>query len=197
MNLAPPAVPASKELKDEEVLALSVQSPDMFGVIVDRYQTSFLRLALRIVSRKEAAEDVCQDAFVKIYLNAGKFRKIPGVEFKSWAYKILLNTAFMHYRKLKRDLSRISYRDDLLVDDKVLNIVSKEGSEDFHETKNFVESILGRMPDDFSLMLKQHYLEDQSYKKMAVLNNTTVDAIRMKIFRARKIFKELLSSYSI
>src|SRR3989338_4308050 len=89
------------DLKDEEILFASLEKPALFRVLMVRYEQAFLRKAKSIVYQEEDAEDVVQDAFTKIYFNAGKFKKRPGIEFKSWAYKILVNTAINKYHNLK------------------------------------------------------------------------------------------------
>ena len=92
-----------KNLPDEEILAISLVSPSVFEILVDRYQSAFLRKAGSIVKRKEEAEDATQETFVKIYLNAKKFKKEKaGDSFKNWAYKILVNCAISRYGKLKK-----------------------------------------------------------------------------------------------
>src|SRR3990167_5396737 len=88
--------------KDEEILAASLEKPALFRILVDRYQDAFVRKALGIVRQKEEAEDIVQETFVKIYFNGQKFKKYDGIEFKSWAYKILVNTAISRYRKISK-----------------------------------------------------------------------------------------------
>ena len=97
------------DTRDEELLRKSLDDPRLFGVLIDRYQTAFLRKAIGIVRSREEAEDITQEAFTKIYLNAGKFQKLPGIEFKSWAWRILVNTALTHYRKLKKSFGDVQY----------------------------------------------------------------------------------------
>src|SRR3989344_2945645 len=95
--------------KDEDILTKSIDNPALFSLLVDRYQVPFLRKAQLIVRSQEEAEDVVQEAFTKIYLHAGKFQKLPGIEFKSWAWRILVNTALTHYRKIRRSFGDVSY----------------------------------------------------------------------------------------
>ena len=70
-------------LKDEEVLRLSLDDPSYFSVLVDKYQVPFIRKALGILRNQEEAEDVVQDTFTKIYKYGHKFKKEEGIEFKS------------------------------------------------------------------------------------------------------------------
>ena len=95
-------IPSSEGMKDEEILLASLKEPAFFELLVEKYHEPLMRAAWRVVRGREEAEDIVQEAFVKMYKNAHKFEKYEGIEFKSWAYKVTINTAITHYRKLKR-----------------------------------------------------------------------------------------------
>ncbi len=179
-----------KEMKDEEILILSLDSPHLFEMLVSKYRDGFLRTAFRFLRSQEEAEDAVQDAFVKIYFNAKKFKKQEGIEFKSWAYKILVNTALTRYRKAKRQKSETEYRDELL------SVQDKDYDADFKRRgeRDMIESVLKQMPEDLSAILRQHYLEDRPYIEISNSNGISIGAIKMKLFRARKLFKEIMGS---
>lgn len=185
--------------KDEDVLRLSQDNPRFFAILVDRYQDAFFRTANRILHHKEESEEVCQEAFIKIYTNARKFTKQPGIELKSWMYKILVNTALMHYRKLKRRRGVIEYNDVRSYENHQASSprdapdqLAKE-----HETRELIERAISDMPQELGAVLRAHYLNDRSYQTIAKEQATTVGAVKMKLFRARKIFKHILSSYEL
>ena len=71
------------DLPDEKILTLARKQPELFEVLVDRYQDAFIRKALRITGKKEDAEDVVQETFVKIFIHADKFKVQEGASFKS------------------------------------------------------------------------------------------------------------------
>lgn len=179
-----------EEIKDEETLLRSLDNPRLFEILVLKYRDGFLRTAFRILNSKEESEDAVQDAFVKIYFNAKKFKKQEGIEFKSWAYKILVNTALTKYRKVKRQKSEIEYRDELL------SVQDKDYDADFKRRgeRDLIESALKQMPEDLSLILRQHYLEDRAYVDISNGSGMSIGAIKMKLFRARKLFKEIMGS---
>ncbi len=176
-------------LKDEEILTLSLNNPRLFERLVRKYQDSFLRTANRVLNNLEEAQDAVQDAFVKIYFNAQKFKKQEGIEFKSWAFKILFNTALTRYRRAKRTRADAEYNDALAVEDGNLGKDIKR-----REERDLIESVLKQMPEDLGLILKQHYLEDRAYSDISKENGLTIGAIKMKLFRARKLFNSILRS---
>lgn len=180
-----------KNLKDEEILEKSLENPRFFEYLVDKYKDSFLRTVTRILNDQEEARDVCQDAFLKIYVHAKKFKKQTGIEFKSWCFKILLNCAFSRYRKLKRSFGDASYEDQYLYAASTRDSVFEN-----KECKEEIESVLKRMPEELGSLLADHYLEDKPYVDIAADRGLSLNAVKMKLFRARRVFKKSLAEIS-
>ena len=176
------------EMKDEDILRASEHEPAMFEMLVERYQEPLLRAALRVVRGREEAEDIVQEAFVKIYKNAGKFEKYEGIEFKSWAYKITINTAITHYRKLRRG--------EFLTDDPAIYEVIDEEAPDTRysfaaDAKSAVAGALAQMPEHLQSVLRRYYLEDKSYRVIAAEENISIPTLKMRLFRAKKLFRKI------
>jgi RNA polymerase sigma-70 factor (ECF subfamily) len=179
-----------RELKDEEALALSLAKPSIFEMLVERYQNDFLRTAFKVVKSKEEAEDIVQESFTKIYLNAKKFRNIEGAGFRSWAYKIVLNTSFNHYKKLKRIRESVKY-----VDSTFYEGVADDNGNNFEmgaDLKACVNQILPQLPSHLQGVLKKYYLEDKSQKEIAQEEGISLTAIKMRLFRAKRLFKKVV-----
>ena len=176
---------------DEVVLQSAQERQGLFGILIDRYQPPFLRLAMRVVRDRTEAEDVVQEAFIKIYRYARRFKKGEDRKFSSWAYKIVLNTAITHYHKVKKKEWLIPEGVDPTVDE--AHIQFKEVMLD-RETEEVVRSVLEAMPEDLGVLLKAYYLEDKSYKTIAASEGISAGALKMKLFRARKLFKKFLVS---
>ena len=176
-------------LKDEEILLVSMEKPALFKIIMDRYEKAFLRKALNIVGQKEEAEDVVQDTFTKVYFYANKFKKRPGIEFKSWAYKILINTAINKYHWLKKR-RKTEFLDTLLYQE---TLESDENLILAADAKMTVQDAMSRLPEQTQKLLTSYYLEDKSYKDIAGEAEITVPALKMKLFRAKRLFKKALN----
>ena len=181
----------AKALQDEELLSASVKDPSLFGALVDRYQEAFLRAAGRVVNQKEEAEDIVQEAFTKIYVNAKKFQKQEGASFKSWAYKIVLNTAFTHYRKLQKYRERgVEFEDPFIIEQVLASHV-----EEIPMDRHVIMTAMQELPHDLQSLLTMHYLDELPYNDIAKKNKTTISAIKMKLFRARAAFKKVLEAH--
>ncbi|MEK7541246.1 MAG: sigma-70 family RNA polymerase sigma factor [Patescibacteria group bacterium] len=188
ISSAYPADAGSGEMKDEEILRAAESEPAMFAMLVERYQEPLMRAALRVVRNREEAEDIVQEAFVKMYRNAQKFQKLDGIEFKSWAYKVTINTAITHYRRLKRG--------EFTVEDP--GIYQEAGGEFMDvrvslaaDAKAVVASALTRMPGHLGSVLRRYYLEDKSYRTVAKEEDISIPTLKMRLFRAKKLFRKI------
>ena len=177
-------------MQDEEILKGSLKEPALFELLVEKYQEPLMRAAWRVVRNREEAEDIVQEAFVKMYKNADKFEKLKGIEFKSWAYKIAINTAITHYRKLKRG--------EILVEDPGLlqpqSAVQSVGDERIlarSDARAAVGATLARMPDHLRSVLEHYYMGDKSYRTIADEEEISLSTLKMRLFRAKKMFKKI------
>ena len=177
------------EAKDEDILTASLKNPNLFGVLVDRYQDAFMRSAQRVVKTREDAEDIVQEALAKIYKNAKKFKKQEGIEFKSWAYKVLVNTSYTFYQKLKKKQAVSmeffeTYKYDI--------IDEKDNLKADLETKEIISKVLLELPEDLKRIVEMHYLKDLSYETISKQEKLSIPAIKMRLFRGRKLMQKTL-----
>jgi RNA polymerase sigma-70 factor (ECF subfamily) len=173
--------------KDEEILTLSIKKPSLFSIIIRRYEEAFLRKAKKIIGSTEEAEDIVQEAFTRIYMNAARFQPQEGATFKSWAYKVLLNVTFTHYKKLKKGVMST-----VELDPEFYEVLPDLQSRDFEKEtmRDYVASILSRIPDNLSGVLKKYFIDGIPQKEIAVAEGVSVGAIKTRICRAKKEFKK-------
>jgi len=171
---------------DEEILTLSIESPSIFSLLVDRYQSAFLRKARSIIRDEEEAQDIVQETFTKIYLAASRFEEQEGASFKSWGYKILVNTAISRYRVLKRRGNVAS-----LDDEETLAAIGGEvySVPETKEALDYVASILTRMPKHLAHILSLSFLDDLSHAEIADKEGISISAVKARIHRAKKEFR--------
>jgi len=178
----------ARKLDDAAVLERSFTDPRAFEVLVDRYQDGFLRSAQKIVHSRQDAEDIVQEAFVKIYFNGKKFKKQKGATFSSWAYKVLLNTAYSRYRKLKKkEVPLEEFFDSVFYERATQEHKAHLAS---LNTKETVEATLAEMPTDMADLLRLHYFEGYSYRDISFSTGLTTSALKTRLYRARKLFKD-------
>lgn len=174
------------ELADEDVLLRARAHPWLFSFILDRYQDAFLRKAMGIIHNKEDAEEIVQDTFTKIYLHADKFSPVDGAKFSSWAYRILMNTAFTAYQKRMKQGARFQNIDPEFEQ----FVADKSGGAAVTEVHDGVERILARLPGHFSSVLRLHYIERWSHQDIATETGEAVGTIKARIHRAKAAFRK-------
>ncbi|MGA2632265.1 MAG: sigma-70 family RNA polymerase sigma factor [Terriglobia bacterium] len=70
-----------------------------FDSLVRRYDQEVLRMALRIVQSAEEAQDLYQEAFLRVYRSIGRFRLES--KFSTWLYRVVMNVCLDHLRRQK------------------------------------------------------------------------------------------------
>src|SRR3954470_17884720 len=101
LDQAGPAGPRVAPKIDESALIRAVQSGDQdaFAQLVRAYDHSVLRLAVNLLRSQEDAQDVYQEAFLRVYKNIQSFRF--DCSFHTWLYRIVTNICLDHLRKRK------------------------------------------------------------------------------------------------
>ena len=174
------------ELTDEEILLRARAHPWLFSIILDRYQDAFLRKAMGIIHSTEDAEEIVQDTFTKIYLHADSFSPVAGAKFSSWAYRILMNTAFTAYQKRIKQGARFQNIDPEFEQ----FVADKTGGVAVTEVQDGVERILARLPGHFAAVLRLHYIERWSHQDIASDSGEAVGTIKARIHRAKAAFRK-------
>lgn len=177
-------------MADEELLERSFNNPHFFEKLLDRYEEAFLRKAYYILGTKEAAQDAAQDAFVKIYKNARRFQPQPGAGFKSWAYRILVNTCFTAYKKAKGEGNFLA---DL--DPEFQELVADRGATNRREQeldRDEVESFLRELSYGLAEPMRLHFIEGKPHADVAKIMGISEGAVRARVHRAKQELKELI-----
>ena len=158
----------------------------MFGMLVDKYQKAFLRKSFSILRSSEMAEDAVQETFLKIYKYAHTFSEQDNAKFSSWAYKILTNTCYDMSEEKARRQSQVTNMDFADLD--TAGFTSEYAGT---ERVSFVRSILFRIPTNLSRILSLYFFEDKSYEEIAIAEHLSLSAVKSRLHRAKKHFKNL------
>jgi len=176
----------ANDLSDEEVLLRSQVQPWLFRVLVDRYEAAFLRKARTIIFNPLDAEEIVQDTFTKIYVHAQKFSPQEGAKFSSWAYRILMNTAFTRYQKLVKEGQRFTN-----IDPEFEQFIGEQAQHSgFEQARDGIDRILVQLPGHFAYVLRLHYLERWSHQQIADETGENVGTVKARIHRAKSAFRK-------
>ncbi len=174
-------------LSDAEVLARSQKEPDLFAVLVRRYEAPLLRRARTILKSPEDAEEAVQDAFTKMYLYADKYHTQEGASFSSWAYTILNRVAYTKYRMKMAEWGKRAELEPEHYES--LPDAKAEFLEDL-SIRNEVLSALAKLPETAAKILKLQFIEGKSQEEIAASEGLSIPAVKTRVHRAKKLFKK-------
>ena len=88
-----------QDLSDEALMvAVSARQPQAFRILMGRHMQRAVRVAQRVVRDSAEADDIGQEAFLRVWSHAASFD--PDVaRFTTWLYRIVLNLAFDRGRR--------------------------------------------------------------------------------------------------
>ncbi len=174
-------------LTDAEVLARSQKEPDLFALLVRRYEAALLRRARTILKSPEDAEEAVQDAFTKMYLYADKYHKQEGASFSSWMYTILNRVAYTKYRAKSIEWSKhvelLPEHYESLPDSRA------EFIEDL-SIRSEVIAALAKLPEAAAKILRLQFIEGKNQEEIATAEQLSIPAVKTRIHRAKKLFKQ-------
>ncbi len=180
-----------QEATDEELVLQVARDRRAFSVLVSRYEDRLMRYVWRLgISGKQDAEDVLQEAFLKIYKNVNGFD--PSLKFSSWAYRITHNEAMNHVRSKKRRPEGHYVYDG----EEALQVIAHEGEleEDIAthiETEKMMKA-LEVLPEKYRGILVLRYLEGLEYKEISDVLRLPMGSVATHLYRAKKALKQQL-----
>ena len=174
-------------LSDAEVLARSEREPDLFALLVRRYEAPLLRRARTILKSPEDAEEAVQDAFTKMYLYADKYHAQEGATFSSWAYTILNRVAYTKYRAKSAEWGKRAELEPEHYES--LPDAKAEFLEDL-SVRDEVITALAKLPETAAKILRLQFIEGKTQEEIAKTEQLSIPAVKTRIHRAKKLFKQ-------
>ncbi|MFQ3566823.1 MAG: sigma-70 family RNA polymerase sigma factor [Aggregatilineales bacterium] len=162
---------------------------DAFAELVYTFQDAVYNLCYRMLYDREEAEDASQEAFLRAYLNLGRYD--PSRSFKTWLLTIASNHCIDRLRR--RRLKWLSIDEPLpslaLSDD----TPEPEDVTILNEQSKALQELLNQLNPDYRAAVVLRYWYDYSYTEIADILDTTESAIKSRLFRARQILAEKAS----
>lgn len=155
---------------------------DAFEQIYRAISSFVYNVALRITHNNADAQETTQDVFMKIHKNLKGFQFRS--TFKTWVYRITINTAINHYRKSnKEEKGRVDY--DNIIESLPDTRVAMEGiNQSDHEFR--LNALLDRLSLEHKTCLILREIEGLSYQEIAGTLTIPVNTVRSRLKRARQ-----------
>lgn len=130
------------------------------------------------------AEDILQDAFIKIFDKIGQF-KFQG-SFEGWIRKIMVNTALKKY-SLRRYEKEISGYESDGKDDKGMDPTAYS-----HLTEKELLEMINRLPDGYRIIFNLYVIEGYQHDEIAVMLNIQAGTSRSQLVKARNMLQKMI-----
>jgi len=174
----------------EESLIKKCASGDSLAqkTFYEKFAGKMMGVCLRYAKDYEEAQDVMQDAFIKIFGKLANYEKKGSLE--GWIRRIVVNTALDSYRKNKKhqqnvDVETVNY----LLEDKTY-IIEELNADD-------LLAVIKTIPPGYQMVFNLFAIEGYSHREIAEQLNITESTSKSQYSRARKLLRELLVEKNI
>ena len=174
------------EMVDPELLAACRRGDrEAFEEVVRRTHRHVYTQALRLVGDQQEAEDVAQEAYVRVFRGLSGFR--GDAQFETWLYRIVANAALTHLRKRRRF-------GDLLWDDEqdASELPAKAGLEDRAVDRQSLANALAGLPASMRAVVVLKDVYGLSCREIGDELGVSEGAIKVRLHRARRRLKAAL-----
>jgi RNA polymerase sigma-70 factor (ECF subfamily) len=170
---------------DNELVRLSLDNSDWFLCLAKRYEKKLLQYIMRISKfRREEAEDVLQEVFVKTYYNLNEFDN--ELKFSSWIYRIAHNQTISEIRKVSVRPSVPFEKEDIDRFEDAFDI-TKEIDNSFNKEK--INEALSKLDEKYREVLVLRFLDEKDYVEISDILKKPVSTVGNLILRGKKLFK--------
>ena len=186
----------AQNLSDAELVRLSLEKPDDFLYLVDRYKGKLMNYVRRLTNvNDDDVEDILQEVFIKVYLNLNDFN--VDLKFSSWIYRITHNQVISGHRKLKaRPEGYVVGMEDKAALNLAADIDIAAGA-DLNILKSNIVKILDGLDRKYRDILVLKFLEEKNYQEISDIIRKPAGTVASMINKAKSEFKKELAKQKI
>ena len=154
------------------------------------YDSAFqilFRVAYRITNSSEAAEDLCQESFFRLYERNMVFPSLD--EAKYWLIRVVKNAALNYAKRKERERKAYqkAFREDYRQTETGEGLLVKK------ETSEEVKVALEKLPDNLRMVLVLKEYAEMNYKEIGKVLGISEGNVKVRVFRARERLAVLLA----
>ena len=177
-------------LSDAQLVSKTLESPDNYALIIDRFEEPILRYVGRITNAShEEIEELGQVIFIKAYRSLNGFDS--RLKLSSWLYRIAHNVSVDYLRKITKKNTISLDADDDSSQALIEKIASSENislhfSQDAQ--KQWIHQIIHMLPEKYRTVLLLFFMEEKSYEEISDILQIPVSTVWTLLSRAKKHF---------
>jgi len=168
------------ELTDEDLL----RAGDTAG-LVRRYYGPVYGLTRRLLGNPADARDAAQETFARAIAHLGGFDR--RASFRTWLFAIAAN----HVRDLLRRKKQLPL--DPVTEESLPALALPETPLFRREDRDRVLAAVDRLPFDLKIVVTLSFQQDLSYREIGETLGVSVNAVRIRLFRALSLLRKELS----
>lgn len=184
---------SAKELTDVELIADAIRGrEDGFEELVRRYQRPIIGYVFRMLGDYDAALDVTQEVFLKVYNSLSRYSS--EYKFSTWLYRIAHNAAIDHMRRnplvsqsLETENADGAYQLQLECPQP-----TPEQNREQSEWRAEIDSVIRKLPTAYRELIVLRHRQDLSYDEIAEVTSLPLGTVKNRLFRAREMMREIL-----
>lgn len=171
---------------DQPLLARLAQGDEKaYGLLTRRHLARVFALARRMLGNEHDAEDVAQEAFLRVWRHAPSWQ--PGrARFETWLYRVTLNLCYDRLRRRKE--TTVDEMPDPA--DETPSVIEAHADRDLARA---VEAALARLPERQRAALVLCHYQELSNAEAATLLEVTVEALESLLARGRRALRAMLA----
>jgi RNA polymerase sigma factor (sigma-70 family) len=169
------------EISQEIIMRAVGGDMEAFEAIYKASSGFVYNVALKMVQKTADAEEITQDVFVKIYKSLKDFEFKSS--FKTWAYRITVNTALNRCRQALKDREVIEIEDISIIPAKKDDLKERIEAEDSNRKASQMLSVLN--PEQRACIVLRE-LEGLDYDEISRTLNIPINTVRSRLKRGRE-----------
>jgi len=159
---------------------------ESFRALFEIYKDRVYTVALRYSGNPEAAEDIAQDTFLKLFSAIRTFRGESS--FEAWLYRLIVNACFDQKRKARRFIPLLDIMAGLVRDPGKSALVCVLAEERDAQ----VREAIGKLPPEQRIVVVLRYSQGLSYEEMAAILECPAGTIASRLNRAHSFLEKRL-----
>ena len=161
-----------------------------FEALVERYKNRVFGLIVRTLGDRQAADDLAQEVFLRIYRALPYFR--GDARFSTWVYRIVVNLCYQARKQQPiREVPLDARADDNWPRHELR---ARDTAVDDLEVRDRLEKALAELPVNYRLLIAGHYLEGIGYEDLAEAMKLPLGTVKTQLHRAKQRLRQVLQT---
>lgn len=147
-------------------------------------------ICLRYASQKAEAEDVFQEAMIKVFKNIGTLREPARLE--SWVRQIIINTAINHYHD----------QNNIRLNKNIEDTCKTEAGQEYEEivdklSNSELIAMVNNLPDGYRIVFNLYVIDGYKHQEIAKMLNISVGTSKSQLHAAKTLLQKQLLKVGI